>query len=241
MAKHRVLLVRPDTMSFDVEEKFYWNINAPISFKTNFFILRIGKKKFPEEWNDSVIAKLKGIMDENESYEVIFFPDNCSINNLTSSQFKNININNIDSLSYIFDHKGWAKHHLYQFKNLEQKRINWLNLMIGSFILIITLLVNLICFKEKVSNYIVVNCILIPFYIIGLIYFKSIFLYFDLYDAVCENFLIHFALYLFMAECVASIFYLNNMKRIYKNFNLLFKLIITLFIFAVLFFALLIG
>ena len=85
--------VDADTMSFDVEEKFYWNINAPISFKTNFFILRIGKKKFPEEWNDSVIAKLKGIMDENESYEVIFFPDNCSINNLTSSQFKNININ----------------------------------------------------------------------------------------------------------------------------------------------------
>lgn len=229
-----------DTISFNVEEKFYWNTNAPISFKTKFFILRMGKKEFPIEWSDSVIAKLKGIMNKGENYEVILFPHNYSINDLGSSQFRNININNIDSLNYIFDHKVWAKNHLYQFKNLQQKKIKWNNLMIGSIFLILILLINLICYKERISNFIVINCMSIPFYIIGLIYFRSVFLYFDFYNAVCEKFLMHFALYLFMAECLGTIFYFKNLRRIYKYYSLLFKLIVILYIFAGLFFALLI-
>ena len=80
----------------------------------------------------------------------------------------------------------------------------------------------------------------IPFYIIGLIYFRSVFLYFDFYNAVCEKFLMHFALYLFMAECLGTIFYFKNLRRIYKYYSLLFKLIVILYIFAGLFFALLI-
>lgn len=83
--------VEVDTMSFDVEEKFYWNTNAPISFKTHFYVLRMEQKEFPKIWHDSVIAKLKEIMNENENYEVIIFPHNYSINYLSSAQFKNIN------------------------------------------------------------------------------------------------------------------------------------------------------
>lgn len=232
--------VEVDTMSFDVEEKFYWNTNAPISFKTHFYVLRMEQKEFPKIWHDSVIAKLKEIMNENENYEVIIFPHNYSINYLSSAQFKNINKHNIDSLSNIYDHKGWAKKHLYQFKSLQQKKINWQDLLIGSFILILISLVKLICSKEEISDSMVVTCMLIPFYIIVLMYFKSFFSYFGLNYEAAEDFLIHLALYVFMAECIGSIFYIHKLKMIYKNYNLLFKLILILFIFASLFFALLI-
>lgn len=229
-----------DTMSFDVEEKLYWNTNTPISFRTNFFILRMEKKEFPKEWNDSVIAKLKGIMKENENYEVILFPHNYSIGYLTSSQFRNINKNNIDSITSPLDHKAWTMTHLYQFKKLQHEKIKWHDIIIGSFFIILILLVNLICLKEKISNFIEVNCLLIPFIIIVLTYFRSIFLYFDFHNATYENFLVHFALYLFMAECIGSLFYTQKLKRIYTNYNFLFKLILTMFIFTGIFFALLI-
>ena len=71
-------------------------------------------------------------------------------------------------------------------------------------------------------------------------YFKSFFSYFGLHYEAAEDFLIHLALYVFMAECIGSIFYIHKLKMIYKNYNLLFKLILILFIFASLFFALLI-